>query len=801
MDRSTRFLEASGDVAARMRGMDWSCSPLGAPSGWPRALRTVVALMLASKFPMFVAWGRELAFLYNDAYSDILGHKHPWALGQRFQDIWTEIWPDLAPLVDRALAGEATYQEDLPLTMRRKGYDEPTWFTFSYSPVFGDDGDVAGMYCACTETTAAVLARSQREREIGRLRTLFQQAPGIVAVLRGPDHVFELANEAYQQLVGARDLIGRPVSRALPEVAGQGFVSLLDKVYESGEPFIGRAVPVRLERQRGTDAPMEERFVDFIYQPIRDAAGRVTGIFVEGSDVTEAVHAMGAVRESEQRLLRLANTIQHLAWIATPDGIPVWFNDRWYAFTGSAPGQMTGTDGWAAVVHPDDLPAEVARWAVCMRTGQPYEGEMRLRGADGRYRLFHGIAAPVRDGAGNIVQWFGTNTDITEARAAQDALHDASRRKDEFLAMLAHELRNPLAPISTAAHLLQATGHGDARVRHASEIIGRQVGHMVALVDDLLDVSRVTRGLVELQQAPVDIGAVFADAIEQVRPLLEARGHALSTDLPAQAPPLVADRTRLTQVVANLLHNAAKYTPPGGHIVARVAVAGACLRIIVEDDGSGIDAVLLPEVFTLFSQANRTPDRAQGGLGIGLALVRGLVALHGGTVEAHSDGPGQGARFTVTLPLAQAGRRVAPAAALPDSTRDGARAGGTRRVMVVDDNRDAAHAVAELLRAYGHHVSVHDDPWRALAAADAECHDLLLLDIGMPGMDGYELARCIRNGAASADALLVALTGYGQPRDRESSQAAGFDAHLVKPADPRDLLELLARGRVDRLAG
>jgi PAS domain S-box-containing protein len=534
---------------------------------------------------------------------------------------------------------------------------------------------------------------------------------------------------------------------------------------------------------------MEERYVDFIYQPILDEAGHVSGIFVEGSDVTEAVQATAALRESEQRMLQLANTIQHLAWMAKPDGIPVWFNDRWYAYTGTTPEQMHGA-GWASLVHPDDLPAEIARWEVCMRTGQPYEGEMRLRGGDGEYRLFHGVAAPVRDGSGNIVQWFGTNTDVTEMRAAQRALLEASRRKDEFLAMLAHELRNPLAPISTAAHLLGAIGNGDPRVQQASAIIGRQVGHMVALVDDLLDVSRVTRGLVELQPEPLDLASVVADAVEQVRPVHESRGHALHISLPDPPPRLVGDRTRLTQVVCNLLHNAAKYTPPGGRIDLRAVAGGGRLRLSVEDNGIGIEAGLLPEVFTLFTQAARTPDRQQGGLGIGLALVRGLVELHGGTVSAHSDGPGLGARFTIDLPLAPPGMpRQAPAEEVA--------AVGVRgcRIMVVDDNLDAAQSLAELLAEQGYTVAVHDDPATALAAANAERHDALVLDIGMPGMDGCELARRIRAGAASADALLIALTGYGQPQDRAHSFEAGFDAHLVKPAELAELLALLVRRR------
>ena len=248
MDPNLRFLGADGGVAALMRAHDWSTSPLGPPARWPQALRSVVGLLLASKFPMFVAWGPELGFLYNDAYAEVLGKKHPAAIGRRFHDIWAEIWGDIHPLIERAMAGESVYQEDLPLLMDRKGYDEQTWFTFSYSPVFDEHGDVAGMFCACTETTASVLASSHREREIERLRQMFQQAPGVLGVLRGPEHVFEIANEAYRELVGGRELIGKRVVDALPEVEGQGFVALLDQVYRTGEPYVGRAIPLRLMR-------------------------------------------------------------------------------------------------------------------------------------------------------------------------------------------------------------------------------------------------------------------------------------------------------------------------------------------------------------------------------------------------------------------------------------------------------------------------------------------------------------------------------------------------------------------------
>jgi PAS domain S-box-containing protein len=796
MDPSLRFLGGGNGVATLMRARDWSDSPLGPPERWPQPLRSVVGLLLASKFPMFVAWGPELGFLYNDAYAEILGRKHPDALGRRFEDIWGEIWADIRPLVDRALAGESTYQEDLPLLMHRKGYPEQTWFTFSYSPVFDERGDVAGMFCACTETTAVVLASRHREREIERLRQMFQQAPGLVGILRGPEHVYEIANETYRQLVGGRDLIGKRVVDALPEVAGQGFVRLLDKVYQTGEAYVGHAIPVRLERTPGSG--LEERFIDFVYQPLRDESGEVGGIFFEGSDVTEAVRTVQALRESEQRMRQLANTIQHLAWMADPDGKVQWYNDRWREYTGLTSEQLH-TDALRDAIHPDDLDEVVRHWTDSIRSGEPYAAVMRLRRADGTWRRFSASAAPVRDADGRVVQWFGTTTDVEDAHLAREALLDASQRKDEFLAMLAHELRNPLAPISAAAQVLRLVAQDDPRTRRASEVITRQVGHMVELVDDLLDVSRVTRGLVELQRERLAVDAIVAHAVEQARPLLDARGHALAVELPHRAPHVVGDRTRLTQVVSNLLNNAAKFTPPGGRIALRVAVHEQAVALSVEDDGIGIDATLLPHVFELFTQAERTPDRAQGGLGIGLALARSLAELQGGTLTAHSAGLNTGATFTLTLPLAPELADAAPAPA-NGTVHAWKRNAQDCSVLVIDDNADAAAALADLLDALGHATTTHTDPASALRAAQRERYDALVVDIGMPGMDGYELARRLRAGGASSGALLIALTGYGQLHDRVQSRQAGFDAHLVKPVDTADLLRLL-EGCMRRRAG
>jgi signal transduction histidine kinase/ActR/RegA family two-component response regulator len=644
------FLSGGGEVGAMMRTKDWSDSPLGSPHTWPQALRTVVALVLNSKFPMFVAWGPDLGFVYNDSYREILGDKHPRALGGRFHDIWSEIWDDISPLIESALRGEATYADRLLLVMNRHGYDEPTWFTFSYSPVRDEHGAIQGMHCACVEVTDQVLAERYREEENERLLALFEQAPGIMAVLRGPEHVFELTNQSYLQLIGHRQIVGKRAREALPEVAGQGFFELLDRVYTSGEPFVGHSLPLRVQLE--PDGPLVERFVDFVYQPIRDAGGAVSGIFVEGSDVT-------------------------------------------------------------------------ARKRV------------------------------------------------------EDELRAANRQKDQFLAMLAHELRNPLAPIMTAAQLLKVGRLDPKSVDNASEIIVRQAAHMTDLVNDLLDVSRVTRGLVTLEKEELDLNVIVAAAVEQVRPLIDARRHSLTLQLSGSSAHVIGDRTRLVQVISNILNNAAKYTSPGGRLTLAVTVDEEHVDVSVRDNGVGIAPDVLPYIFDLFTQAERTPDRSQGGLGIGLALVKSLVNLHGGAGHAASAGLGQGSEFRISLP-----RLEAPAGYAGDDASGAAMQGaGGLRVMVVDDNVDAAQMLAALLEVQGYAVSVEYDAHGALERARRERPDVLLLDIGLPDMDGYELARRLRAQRESAHATLVALTGYGQSQDRKEAEEAGFDHYLVKPAD------------------
>ncbi|MES2015500.1 MAG: ATP-binding protein [Pseudomonadota bacterium] len=374
---------------------------------------------------------------------------------------------------------------------------------------------------------------------------------------------------------------------------------------------------------------------------------------------------------------------------------------------------------------------------------------------------------------------------LEREQGARRLAEQQNAAKDQFLAMLGHELRNPLAPISTAAQLLKLQPASPERVRYASEVISRQVDHMNSLLGDLLDVARVTRGLVTLKLETVDLKAVLERALEQTASLVEAKRHRLRLDLPSAPLYLCADHTRLVQIFANLLTNAAKYTPANGVIGVAVQVDADRAVITVSDSGEGFPADLLPRLFDLFSQGERQPDRSQGGLGLGLALVKRLVQLHGGSISAHSAGAGHGSRFCVTLPYDGPPPLAAPAAC------QGAGAGGLR-IMLVDDNIDAALSLAMLLAENGgHRLSVCHDAAAALARAPQEAPDVFILDVGLPDMNGYQLAQRLKAMACCADAQFIALTGYGQPQDTQRAHAAGFEHHLSKPADSQQILGLL----------
>jgi len=536
------------------------------------------------------------------------------------------------------------------------------WLAGRATAVAGADGRpayVTGVHFDITprKTVEAALRNSE-----SRLSQLIERMPSFTAVLHGPNHVFELANEPYHALVGrGREIIGKPVLQALPEIVDQPFPALIDRVYDSGIAFEAKSMPVKLAR--GPDAQIEERFVDFAYMPLSDGEGAVNGILIHGVDRTEQVRA-------------------------------------------------------------------------------------------------------------------------------ERALLDSDQRKDEFLATLAHELRNPLAPLRNGLALLRRNAEGTASEATVA-MLERQLMHLVHLVDDLLDVSRISLGRITLHVERLSLAGKIAQAVEACRPTIDAGRHAVEIEPAAEDFQVNGDAIRIVQIFSNLLVNAAKYSEPGGRIRISTEGEGESVVIRIRDSGVGIAAEVLPTLWSMFAQVRDTLDKAQGGLGIGLSLVKKLVEVHGGIAGAESAGIGHGSTFIVRLPIAGALTSQSPQ---PErATRASTLPAPGRRLLIVDDNRDGVESMAALFELEGHVTDIALSGPEALERAAAFQPDAVLLDIGLPGMDGYEVARRLRADPRFSGTLLLALTGWGSDDDKDKAMSAGFDAHLTKPVDLEAVKALLRR--------
>jgi PAS domain S-box-containing protein len=536
-----------------------------------------------------------------------------------------------------------------------------------------------------------------------------------------------------------------------------------------------------------------------------DDAGHVEGLIAIVEDITERHEAEDRLRASENRYRSLVDASAAIVWTSDARGGFTSQQESWQASTGQDPAHYSGW-GWAEAIHPEDRDRVQALWADTLAQPRPVDTEVRIWNAPTQsYRWYSSRAVPRHGASGAVEEWVGACTDIHERRLAEIHLREseerargalaiarqADREKDDFLALLAHELRNPLAPIRTAVQLLKMRKQPDAEDHRLHGVIDRQVQHLVRMVDDLLDVSRVLRGKVELRREPIDIADAIAIAAETSRPLIDTQRQQLTLALPAGAVTVHGDAVRLSQVIANLLNNASKYSGVGATIHLSAAQVEGDVVIQVRDSGAGIPGDVLARVFEPFVQADRSLERSRGGLGIGLTLVKKIVELHNGQVSAESAGLGQGSVFTIRLPAHAGAAADAPAAeqapvvALP------------ARVLVVDDNVDAAESLAMLLQSDGHTVSVAHNGVDAVQRAEVWQPDIAVLDVGLPGMNGYEVASALRQRGGSCPEL-IAVTGYGQAADTKRAFEAGFRFHLVKPVDARDLTTAIARCAVNR---
>ncbi|MEO9061587.1 MAG: PAS domain S-box protein [Nitrosospira sp.] len=915
---------------------DWEESSLGPIPAWSPSLRIAVGILLPLPSAGLLLWGPKLIQIYNDRYRDLMGAKHPRGLGQPVRECWPEVWDFLEPVCNDVMQRRESFMfDDKRLVIERHGTPEEAFFKLTFSPVPGGipeasaDGSDAGsdaaaprgVFVTVNETTGLIRARAlEAERvrlnealqakRIQLLEEVFRNAPSFLHVLRGPEFVFELANDAYYQLVGHRELIGRPAFEALPETAQGGYQDRLSEVMATGEPFMGFELPVTLIRTPG--GVPEERIIDLVYLPLFDidgtcqyvlghgidvtthvqqrkkteaalresderfrralqidtvgiifltAEGRITeanDAFLamsgfsredqqagrlrceemtppewmpvslraveefkttgrttpyekeffrkDGSrwwallvakqlskhegveyiiDITERKRAEQSVRESEARFRAVAEASPALTWQVDTHGNAVFLNQRFMEMFGMTADMLMPT-GWHSIIHPDDASGYVAALQQALRDRSRFQQQVRVKTATGEWRWLKSYALPWFTTDDEYAGHVGISIDITDTVNAEAALVETSRRKDEFLATLAHELRNPLAPISNALALI-ARPDGAKAIPRLLPVINRQVSYMVRLVDDLLEISRISSGKMELRQAPVNLAVVLRNAIEASMSLINEKEHKLSVFIPA-APLIVhADTVRLEQVFRNLLNNAARYTRKGGQIWLTARQEGEDAVVSVRDNGIGILPGMLPRLFDMFAQERRNGVGTQEGLGIGLNLVARLLQMHGGSVEAMSEGRDRGSEFVVRLPLSEKPARESaaePGKAIPPPPGI--------RVLVVDDNHDAAEVLALLLESMGLNAKTVNSGPAALASIPDYQPNLLLMDIGMPGMNGYEVARRIREQPQFNGIKLVALTGWGQEEDRRLSRDAGFDYHLTKPVDSRILKDLIS---------
>lgn len=673
-DAAAAIFPGGGAAGEQMRATDWARSSLGPPESWSPSLKAHVRAMLQMRQPMSIFWGPDLINLYNDGFLPILGEKHPNAMGERADVVWSDAWPIVGPQLMQVMRGEQIFHEEVLVPISRGGRLEDAWWNYSYSPLIDEKGVSAGVLVICTEVTKEVAARRGLERARAELHGIFMQTPLPICILSGPEHRFTLANPPYLELV-QRDVLGKTLLEAFDEAEVAYYLPIMNRVFETGEPTLIEDSPLSLA---GVD-----RFINVGYYPHRDATGAIAGLLVLVQDVS---HKVATRKQLETLAVQQSN-----------------------------------------------------------------------------------------------------------ARKQAEA---ANRAKDEFLATISHELRTPLTAILGWSRILSKSRE-PARLDTGIAIIDRNARAQAKIIDDILDASRIISGKLLLHPTPLDVATVVAAAVDSLRPAAAAKSVRLEVDAVVPTP-LVADEDRLQQIVWNLVSNAVKFTATEGTVTVRVRRDDGAVRIVVHDTGRGIAPAFLPFVFERFRQADASSTKQHGGLGLGLAIVRSLVELHGGTVSAESEGEGRGATFEVALPTRA---RVIEVEQVPSDARalwelqdSVAPVGVLRgvRVLVVDDHDDARDIVSTILEDAGAEVVGARDVTAALELLASTEVAAIVSDIGMPQRDGYAFLAEVRAAPQTRHIPALALTAFARREDRDRALAAGFHSHVAKPIDPARLVAAVA---------
>ena len=651
---------------------------------------------------------------------------------------------------------------------------------------------------ANAEAIGAILLRAERsdaEKIRARLAAIVESSDDAI-VSKDLDGIITSWNQGAERLFGysAEEAVGQPISIIIPPERLDEEPDILARIRR------GERVDHYETVRRHKDGTLLD--ISLVVSPVITAEGKVVGASKIARDITERKLAEKQLRQSEARFRLMADSSPIMIWMTDRFGKVVFLNRSFREYFALALDNAEPFD-WFEAVHRDDREAFASAFKTTLLEQQEFHQRMRLRRYDGTWRWFESRGNLMIDETGNQIGFIGSSTDITEIYESQRALKELDRRKDEFLATLSHELRNPLAPISNAVEILKTIQPAEPVLQWSRDLIDHQVRFLARLMEDLLDLSRITRGVLDVRKQPCDLRRVIDDAVESCRPWIEAADHQLTIDLPAQDMPLEADPIRLTQMFANILHNASKYMEPKGNVWLSARIESGNIRVAkdeadadesplrfrqvvvsVKDSGIGIETEMLPRVFDMFVQAESGRNRRFGGLGIGLTLARSIVELHGGSIQAASDGFGRGSEFSVRLPLQEA-----LGAAARDFGVDSPRLKPQpRRVLIVDDNENQIESITLLLKRQGFEVRAANDAWRAMEILKEFVPEFAFIDIGLPGVDGFELARHIRATSELSNVVLIAETGWGNEEDREQSRRSGFDYHLTKPID-FDLVE------------
>jgi len=780
------FLQVGGEMAERMRTFDWAANALGAPASWPAPLRTLVSLMLRSTQPMFIAWGASQTWLYNDAFAPILGSKHPEALGWPAMPVWAEGREVLQPLFDRVFRGEAVSMEGFCLQLDRRGVLEDAYFDFSYTPTLGEDGKVQGLFGACIETTERVRAENRQGAATARQRRQFEQAPGFMCILTGPEHVFEFVNTTHRRLFGSDDWVGKPVRIAFPDLAGQGFYEMLDQVYATGERVVVYGAPVHY--RLGPEDKLHERRLDFIYAPITGDDGAVTGIFCEGFDVTEVHHAQAQLRESESRLRHLNTHLErevlqrsHVGgktWQLTPEILGVANSEGYFESSNPAWARVLGwtheeirATPFLDLVHPDDLESTLESFERLKRDMPALRFENRYRCKDGSYRWLSWVAVPEEG------KFYCSARDVTDDVAAaaqlqqvQDALRQAQKMEavGQLTGGIAHDFNNLLAGISGSLELLEKR-LAEGRLNGVDRYIGAaQSGarRAAALTQRLLAFSRRQT----LDPRPIDANKLISGIEEFLRRSVGPSVHIEVVGAGGLWMTKV-DPSQLENALVNLCINGRDaMAPQGGRLTIETAnkwlderaakvrelPPGQYISICVTDTGTG----MTPEVIERAFEPFYTTKPLGQGTGLGLSMIYGFVRQSGGQIRIYSE-LGKGTTMCLYLPRYLGASVVDEDGEAPPPSTDGMEGDG-ETVLVVDDEETIRMLVVEVLDELGYTSLQAADGPGALRLLQGEGRiDLLITDVGLPGgLNGRQVADAARLNRPNLKILFI--TGYAE---------------------------------------